>query len=58
MADGTNPPVLVREELEEAPELLGHAGVALHQGERREQHLVGDAEETAQQGVLQERGDG
>lgn len=45
-------PVLVREELKEAPELLRHAGVAIHERERGQQHLVSDAEETAEQHIL------
>lgn len=46
-------PVLVGEKFEEAPQLLRHAGVTLHQRERREKHLVGNAQETTQQRVLQ-----
>lgn len=45
-------PVLVREELKEAPELLWHAGVAVHERERGQQDLVSNAEETAEQCVL------
>lgn len=47
-------PVLVREELEEAPDLLRHAGVAVHERERGQEHLVRDAEETAEQRFLKE----
>lgn len=48
--------MLVREELKEAPDLLGHAGVAVHERERGQQHLVSDAEETAEQRVLRAKG--
>lgn len=34
-SDELTVPVLVGEEFKEAPELLGHAGVALHERERR-----------------------
>lgn len=47
-------PVLVREELEEAPDLLRHAGVAVHERERGQQHLVRNAEETAEQRFLKD----
>lgn len=52
----TQLPVLVWEEFKEAPELLRHAGVALHECERRQQDLITHTEETTQQTFLREEG--
>ena len=45
--------MLVGEQLEEAPDLFRQAGVALQQGEGGEEHLVRDAQEAAQQRLLE-----
>lgn len=46
-------PVLVGKEFEETPHFFRHASITLHQRERREEHLVCNAQETTQQCILQ-----
>lgn len=38
--DDESIPVVIGEEFEEAPDLLWHAGIALHERQRRQQHLI------------------
>lgn len=45
-------PVLVRKGFEHAPQLLRHAGIAVHQGKRWKQDLISNAQQTAEQCLL------